>query len=176
MIKVLVAYASKHGATADIAAKIGETLHHKGLQADVLSIADVSTLAPYQAVILGSGVYAGQWLKEASSFLVRNEQALVQIPTWIFSSGPTGEGDPLKLVKGWRLPETLLEHVEHIHPRDVVVFHGEIDTSELNFGEKLIVKGVRAPVGDFRDWAAITQWAFGVAETLLNEPLPNQMT
>lgn len=169
MINVLVAYASKHGATADIAAKIGEVLHHKGLQADVLSIADISTLSRYQAVVLGSGVYAGQWLKEAASFLVKNEPTLAEVPTWLFSSGPTGEGDPVQLVKGWRLPETLLPVTERIHVRDMAVFHGDIDSKELSFGEKLIVKGVRAPVGDFRDWEAITKWATAIAETLMKE-------
>ncbi len=32
--------------------------------------------------------------------------------------------------------------------------------------ENLIVKSVKAPTGDFRDWAAITAWATAIAEAL----------
>lgn len=176
MIKVLVAYATRHGSTTDIAEKIGDTLQSNGLQADVLSIADISTLAGYQAIVLGSAVYAGQWEKEAVDFLTRNERSLAEVPTWFFSSGPTGEGDALELVKGWRFPETLLSIADRIHPRDMTVFHGEINSDRLSFGEKLIVKGVRAKIGDFRDWEAIKKWAIGVAEAILKEVQPHQTT
>jgi menaquinone-dependent protoporphyrinogen oxidase len=176
MNRILVAYASKHGATAEIAEKISQVIRRPELKTDVLSVENVPTLAVYQAVIVGSAVYAGQWRKEAVDFLTKNEAMLTGMPTWFFSSGPTGEGDPDQLVKGWRIPEALQETVERIHPHDIAVFHGDIDTSELSFGEKLIVKGVRAPVGDFRDWKAITNWATGIAETLMKEEMRPQPT
>ncbi len=61
--KILVTYASKYGATAEIAGKIGDVLRQAGLQVDLFSFDGVRDLAPYQAVILGSGVYIGQWNK-----------------------------------------------------------------------------------------------------------------
>ncbi len=165
-IRVLVAYASKHGATRGIAERIGEVLRGAGLEADVLPAGRVTDLSPYGAVVLGSGVYAGSWLKEAAAFLQSNEQALVQRPLWLFSDGPTGEGDPVALMKGWRFPEALLPVAERIGARDIAFFHGVIDMQTLGLGERLIVRALKAPVGDYRDWDAIAAWARGIAEAL----------
>ena len=95
--KVLVAYGSKHGSTAEIAEAIGEAMVEAGLDVEVLSADEVSDLDGYGAVVLGSAVYAGMWQKEAVRFLEANEAALTARPVWIFSSGPTGEGDPVEL-------------------------------------------------------------------------------
>ena len=73
----------------------------------------------------------------------------------MFSSGPTGDGDPVELTKGWRFPAKLESVVEQIHPRDITVFHSALDTQKLNFIEQWMIKNVKAPVGDFRDWEAL---------------------
>jgi menaquinone-dependent protoporphyrinogen oxidase len=166
-IQVLVAYTTKHGATAEIAEKIGQVLRQAGLRADVLPADRVGDLAPYKAVILGSAVYIGRWRKEAVKFLKANEKMLAQRPVWLFSSGPTGEGDPVELVNGWRFPKGLQPIADRIQPRDIVVFHGALDSKKLNFIERWMIKNVKAPVGDFRDWEAITAWAAAVADTLM---------
>jgi menaquinone-dependent protoporphyrinogen oxidase len=162
---ILVAYASKYGATKQIAEKIGQVLTARGLLTDVETVQEVGKLTPYTAVVFGSAVYAGSWLKEAAEFLKEHEAALAARPTWLFSSGPTGEGDPVTMMKGWRFPEALQPIADRIQPRDIAVFHGDIDSSKLNFIEKLIVKGVKAPMGDFRDWDAVERWATGIAQS-----------
>jgi len=166
---VLIAYASKYGATAEIAGKIGEVLRSEGLQVDVQPVDQVSDPASYTAVILGSAIYAGQWRKEAVTFLKAHEQTLTGMPVWFFSSGPTGEGDPVELVKGWRFPEGQQSIADRIQPRDMAVFHGVLDGDKLNFAEKLIIKALKAPFGDFRDWDGITAWATTVANALPQE-------
>src|SRR5258706_14962217 len=98
--KVLVAYATKYGSTEEIAQKIGQVIRQMGLLVDVLSTKRIIDLAPYDAIVLGSAVYAGQWLKEAVAFLETNEQRLAEHPVWLFSSGPTGNGEPGQLMKG----------------------------------------------------------------------------
>jgi menaquinone-dependent protoporphyrinogen oxidase len=163
---VLVAYASKYGATGEIARRIGDTLVRGGLQAKVLPADKVKNLAPYGAVILGSAVYAGQWRKEAAEFLQANEAALKDLPVWLFSSGPTGEGDPVEVMQGWRFPEALQPVADRIKPREVAFFMGVIDTDKLNLPEKLLIKAMRAPTGDFRDWDSIDAWASAIAEQL----------
>lgn len=163
---VLVTYASKYGATEDIAKSIGEVLRQAGLPTDVLPIDRVHNVLPYRAVILGSAVYVGGWRKEAVSFLKSYKHMLAERPVWLFSSGPTGEGDPVELVKGWRIPAKLKPIVEHIQPRDIAVFHGALDTQQLNVIEKWMIKNVKAPVGDFRDWDTINSWARGIADAL----------
>jgi len=165
-IQVLVAYATKHGATAEIAEKIGQVLREARLQVDVLPADRVDDLAPYGAVVLGSAVYAGQWRKDAVTFLEKNEAALAERPVWFFSSGPTGEGDPVALMDGWRFPGAQQPIADRIGPRDIAFFGGELDMEKLNFGERLLVKGIKAPVGDFRDWDVIRTWAETIAATL----------
>lgn len=74
--KILVAYGSKRGSTAEIAEKIGETLRQKGLQVDVLDAGIVNDLTPYNKIILGSSVYIGLWHKNAVRFLKKNIEIL----------------------------------------------------------------------------------------------------
>ena len=161
---ILVTYASKYGATKEIAEKIGEGLQKTGLQADVLPVDNVRDLDAYKAVILGSALYVGSWLKEAIKFLQSNENTLAKRPLWLFSSGPSGEGDPVELVDGQRLPPALQPVADRIRPRDITVFHGNIDAEKLNFIEKFAVKSiVKKPFGDFRDWESISAWTAKIA-------------
>ena len=164
--RVLVAYASKHGMTAEIAGKIGDTLRQSGLPVDVLPVKSVKELAPYKAVVLGSAVYIAMWRKEIVKFLQENEKLLSERPLWVFSSGPMGEGDPAELLQGWRFPEAQRSLIERIKPRDITIFHGAIDLKKMNFLEKWTLKNVKAQTGDFRDWNSITRWAAGIAQAL----------
>ena len=164
--QVLVAYATKYGATAEIAEKIRQVLRLAGLQTDVLPVDRVSNLSSYKAVILGSAVYIGGWRKEAAKFLKVNEKVLAEQLVWLFSSGPTGEGNPVELTEGWHFPKALQPIADRIQPRDIAVFHGVIHKQKLNFIEKWMLNNVKAPLGDFRDWDAITSWATAIADVL----------
>ncbi len=170
---LLVAYASKYGATREIAEKIGEVIGKAGWQVKVLPVDGVRDLNTYTAIILGSAVYIGKWQKEAMKFLQANEKTLADRPVWLFSSGPTGEGDPVELLEGWRLPANMHATVERIRPREVVVFHGNIDPEKVNFIEKQAVKSLKKPFGDFRDWDAITAWTNTIV-IALNSSNPRQ--
>jgi menaquinone-dependent protoporphyrinogen oxidase len=164
---ILVTYASKYGATKEIAEKIGEELSQAGLQADVLPVQGIHDLTPYWAVILGCAVYIGKWLKEAGEFLRGNEKSLAERPLWLFSSGPTGQGDAVALLEGWQLPSDQQSIIDRIQPRNIAVFHGYINPDKLNFIEKWSIKNVvKKPFGDFRDWGVITSWATSIADTL----------
>jgi len=167
--KVLVAYASKYGATEQIAEKIGEVLCQAGLNAEVLSAEDVKDPIVYQAIVLGSAVYIGKWRKQASKFLKENEQILAERPVWLFSSGPTGEGDPVELLQGWTFPDALQPIANRIQPRDITVFHGDVDMEKVNFIERAMIKNIESPVGDFRDWESISAWAKAIANALTDE-------
>lgn len=166
---ILVAYASKHGATAEIAEKIGAVLRENDLAADVRPVAKVDDLRSYAAVILGSGVYIGKWRKEAAKFLLAFEKELAQQPVWFFSSGPTGTGDPVALLQGWKFPKELNKVADRIGPRDTAVFGGRLNAKDLNFLEKRMTRMVKAPLGDFRDWPSIVSWAVSIARELEKE-------
>lgn len=174
MRKILVAFGSKYGATAEIAEVIGQTLMDAGLQVDVIPAEQVQDPAPYAAVILGSAVYAGRWREEAVSFLEQHEALLRHRAVWLFSSGPTGEGDPVELMQGWRFPEAQRPLADRIGPRDIAFFHGLIDPDRLSLGERLLVRALRAPTGDFRDWEGICNWAGEIARALSEERTPRK--
>jgi menaquinone-dependent protoporphyrinogen oxidase len=164
--KILVAYGTKYGSTAEIAERIGQVLQQAGLGAEVKPAEQVDSLEDYTAVVLGSAVYAGQWRKEAAEFLTTNETALAERPLWLFSSGPTGEGDPVELMNGWRFPEALQPVADRLNARDIAFFGGALYPDKMNLAERLLVKSLKAPTGDFRDWAEIQAWAEQIAAAL----------
>jgi menaquinone-dependent protoporphyrinogen oxidase len=172
MINILVTYASKHNSTAEIAKAIGEVLQQANVSTvDIVPVENVEDIADYDAVILGSAVYAGQWQSNAANFLKKHEAELAQLPVWLFSSGPIGEGNPQDLLKGWKFPEALQPIASRIKPHDIALFHGNLDPTTLNPIERIVVKGVKAPTGDFRDWDVIRGWAYNIVQTLQGEPV-----
>jgi menaquinone-dependent protoporphyrinogen oxidase len=152
---ILVAYASKHGATAGIARRIAERLSERGHDARARSVDEIDSLGRPEAVVLGSAVYAGSWRKEAVEFVERHRQELSRVPVWLFSSGPLGD----HVSDEEEQPRQLEEIRRSIAPRDHRTFFGKLDMSTLSFGERMIVKAVKAPEGDFRDWEDIDAWA-----------------
>lgn len=159
---VLVAYASKHGATAGIATAIADRLNELGEVATARSVEDVSDLEGVDAVVLGSAVYAGSWMKEATAFAERYRDTLAGLHVWLFSSGPLGD----EIQDEEEQPKQLAELTETLSPREHRVFFGALDKGKLGFGERMIVKAVKAPEGDFRDWDQIREWAGRIASDL----------
>jgi menaquinone-dependent protoporphyrinogen oxidase len=158
-MKLLVTYASKYGSTAEIAEVIGKELRKRRYEVDIASVEEVGSLTSYDGFVIGSALYAGGWMKPAADFLRANQNVLATRPVWFFSSGPTGQGDPNELMGGWTFPEDLASIREVINPRDVILFHGNINPDKLNFAENMIIKSVKATVGDYRDWLIIRTWA-----------------
>jgi menaquinone-dependent protoporphyrinogen oxidase len=160
-MKVLVSAASKHGSTAEIAAAIGAVLSSEGIEVDVRRPEDVTTLAPYDGVVLGSGVYAGRWLEPIKRLIAREANELAFKPVWLFSSGPIGD-PPKPEVE----PPDMAAARERLHPIDTAIFAGRLDRYDLGFSEKAVVAVVHAPDGDFRDWSSVSEWASKIARTL----------
>jgi menaquinone-dependent protoporphyrinogen oxidase len=163
-MKIMVVAASKHGSTQEIAEAIGAELRQAGHQVAVYEAKDKPTVNGYEAAVIGSAVYAGSWLSEASNFVAENQVALQTIPIWLFTSGPLGEENPQPVGDPTQLPELLAQ----TNARDHRIFVGKLDRDKLNLGEKLIVKVVKAPYGDFRDWQDIRAWAGEIGEALAN--------
>ncbi len=167
MTRILIAYASKHRSTAEIAERIGEILGRSvGRTVDILPADTVTDVSAYDAVVLGSAVYMGQWQPGAADFLNKFEAELAKRPLWIFSSGPTAEGDPVAALKGWRFPEALAPVADRVHPRDITVFGGRLNPSQLSLFDRLVTRFVKAPSGDYRDWNAIRSWATGISQAI----------
>ena len=74
--KVLVAYDSKHGSTADVAAKVGDVLCEQGFRVDIRPALNVEDISPYDAIVLGSPIYYATFLPGALKFLERYRNIL----------------------------------------------------------------------------------------------------
>jgi menaquinone-dependent protoporphyrinogen oxidase len=171
---ILVAYASKHGATQEVAGRIAWRLKAAGQQAEVRSVEAGADLSAYDAFVVGSAAYMGHWLKEAAEFVRRNRAVLATRPLWLFSSGPLGtratDAHGRDLLRAAAEPAEFAEFRQAVHPRDQRVFFGALDPDTLGFCERLLrrLPAGRAalPKGDFRDWAEIEAWAAKIAHDL----------
>jgi menaquinone-dependent protoporphyrinogen oxidase len=165
--RVLVAVASKHGATAEIGDALARDLVESpagvaaGLSAVAIPAARRPSPLPYDAVLLGSAVYAGRWLEEARQYATLYADALRQRRVWLFSSGPVGE-PPFPRDQ----PHDAAPMAALTGAREHRVFPGRLERSRLSIGERAVVSAMRAPVGDFRDWAQIAGWAGEIAAAL----------
>jgi len=166
-MRVLVAYASKNGSTAEIAGRIADELRIHGLAVDCVEAGEVRDLKPYDAVVLGSAVYAKRWRSSARRFLPRHGKTLATLPWWVFSSGPVGEPKPGDdRANGWLEPAKTMAKVERLGAREHVVFGGRVPTQPRNFIERAMAKNTPAEYADRRDWDQIARWADDIATQL----------
>jgi len=175
VVHVLVAYATRHGATQGIAGWIAETLARRGFEVTVRPAAQVGELSVYDAFVVGGAAYGGSWLSEASDFVRHRRHLLVDAPTWLFSSGPLGTGridDRGRDVLAIAEPKEFPEFRTTIRPRDTRVFFGAYDPTARPVGllERVtrLIPAARSglPAGDFRDRASVEAWARCIASSL----------
>ena len=169
-MNILVTVASKHGSTREIGDAIAGELRLHGHRVDMLDAGEVGDVTSYDGVVLGSAIYAGNWLPDAQQFVdvYGPDLARNQVPTWLFSSGPLGTGDP----QPHNDPALVASPMGDVPVREHRIFAGKLDNADLWFGERLIVKIVRAPNGDFRDWEEIRGWAREIAAELVLPSAP----
>ena len=93
MTRILVACASRHGSTAEIAAEIADVLRRDvpGAVVDLRDAAQAGEVAGYDAAVIGSAVYMGRWLPAARDLVEEHREVLSAMPVWLFSSGPVGD-------------------------------------------------------------------------------------
>lgn len=150
-MRVLVAYASKHGGTREIAQLIAGRIRQPDVKVELRAIGDIKEPASADAFVIGSSIYMGHWDKDAVTFVHRNHAAFAGRPFWLFSSGPVGNQERVDPVE---LPT--LEAVVDI--RDHKLFRGVLKMDRMSFAERLIAKAMKMS-GDYRDWPAIEVWA-----------------
>jgi len=158
---ILIAYASKYGATREVAERIAQRLQKAGKQAEAKSVKEIADLGKPEGVIVGSALYQGGWLPEATTFVRKNATALSHIPTWLFSVGPLA-----KEVEDEEQPVELAEFRDKIAHKHHAVFHGALDHTKLDRSDRITMKAAGAPQGDFRNWDAIGTWVDQIAKSL----------
>ncbi|TJZ99570.1 flavodoxin domain-containing protein [Actinacidiphila oryziradicis] len=162
--RVLVAYGTKNGSTAEIAEWIGEELREQHIEVDVRPAADVHGLGlgPYDAVVLGAGLYAGRWQRDAVRFARRHRQALTRCPVWLFSSGPL---DPSATERDLPAAPSVARIVTRLDARGHATFGGRLAEGAQGFVARQILKQGKGD--DFRDCEQIRTWAHGIAARLV---------
>ena len=158
----LVVSASRHGATREIADMIGATIAARGIETDIREVENVAALDGYDAVVVGSAVYMGDWVKPARAFVERHAGELAARPTWMFSSGPIG--DPPK--PGADSAVKVDDLVTAAHAREHRVFAGRLELRRLGLVQRTVARAVHAAEGDYRDWDEIQAWGTSIADAL----------
>jgi menaquinone-dependent protoporphyrinogen oxidase len=162
---VLVAYATKHGSTREVAAAVARTLGEEGLCVEVEPAAGIHDLSGYHGVVVGASLYMGRAHLDARRFLKRHRAALSLLPVAVFGMGPLTmeEGD---VAGSLRQLERALEKTPEVAPFSTAIFGGVVDPAELRFPFSHI------PASDARDWDAIESWSRQVASGLrVREPV-----
>lgn len=162
----LITYASRSGSTAEIAEAIGKTLTQQGLSVDVRSTTDVTDVAYYQSVIVGSAVRQQKWLPEAMQFLNVYQKELAQKPVATFevcmalaTKNPARYRRALQTASAWMAPARNL-----VNPVSEGYFAGVLDLKKIKELRFRIALGAMVrlglfPEGDHRDWDSIHNWA-----------------
>ena len=140
-MNVLVAYASKYGATREIAERLADRMRAAGIEAQAQPVTAVRDLSGYNGFVIGGAAYLGHWLNDATAFVRRTGAVLASQPTWLFSSGPLGtrptdaEGRDLRLAAE---PKEFAEFNETIKPIGTRVFFGALDPGKLGFRDRAV--------------------------------------
>ncbi|KAF0209404.1 MAG: flavodoxin domain-containing protein [Actinomycetota bacterium] len=165
MSTVLVVYGTRTGCTSGIAEKISETLAALGMRADVRPAEDKPDPSAYDAIIVGSGVRAGNWHGSVKEWVTANADTLRAKPTALFTACLTMGTSPEKSDEVRAYTDALTAETGVV-PVDVGLFAGMNVPKTFSLPERLIMKLMKAPEGDFRDFAAVAAWADAVAPKL----------
>jgi menaquinone-dependent protoporphyrinogen oxidase len=151
--RFLVAYATRHGSTQEVAAAIAQALRGAGAEAEVQAARKVRDLSSFDAVVLGAPLYTGRWHRDAHGFLKRHQQSLERLPVAVFALGPR---KPTSASAGtWSRSQEQLDnallHSSWLSPVGIALFGGA-DPPKAKHERR-----------DQRDWAAIRAWATELA-------------
>jgi menaquinone-dependent protoporphyrinogen oxidase len=167
--KVLIAYASRHGSTEGIARRLEAALRAQGVAADAIEADVVRDPEGYDGYVVGSAVYAGQWLGPAKAFVRHYRGLLGRHPLWLFSSGPLSS-DPAERDRA--RPGAIDRLAEELSARGHEVFAGAWDRAAPPVGVMERVMHALPPArdalpdGDFRDWDQVDRFAAVIAGEL----------
>jgi menaquinone-dependent protoporphyrinogen oxidase len=158
--KILVAYTTAAGSTGQVAEAIGQVLKDRGATVDVRPTKEVKDLSPYRAVVLGTGIRAGKVYGKTLKFLEQHQEALSKLPVAYFVVCMT-MADNTEENRG--TVETYVEQMRaqapQVQPLNVGLFAGVMNYKKVPLPLRLIVKAMKVPEGDYRDWDAIRAWA-----------------
>lgn len=169
-MNLLVAYATAHGSTKQVAEAIGERLRSAGFDVTVKAADDVTDVASFDAVVLGSAVHNARWLTPASALAAELRKHPAR-PLWLFSVCTIGEtssflGPRMSRLARRRRPQPD-EAAESGAPHRF--FAGAIEKSHWSRIGRMSFVVAGGHYGDHRDWADIDRWADTIAADLAED-------
>jgi len=162
--RILVAYATRNGSTAEIARAVGRELEKTGAEVTVADIKTVRSLEGYAGVVLGGPLYMGSVDGAVRTFVAKNLRRLSEIPVAAFAVGIAPK-DPKPEAAGQAM-DALNKAIVPLAPVSFVLFAGYLDLAKVNFLMRRFLKMANVPTGDFRDWDAIAAWARDLPEKM----------
>lgn len=158
--RILVTYATRAGATREVAEFIAQVLRVAGAEVDVRLARQVFDLSVYDSVVLGTAIRRGHPLPEAIGFAQRHQVELRGMPVAYFTLGVTMiEDTPQNRQAATEFVQPLL-HIKQ--PVSLGLFAGKVDHTRLSQPIRFFLSFVKAgPMsdGDHRDWTLIRRWA-----------------
>ena len=158
--RVLVAFASKMGSNAELAEVIAGVLREAGHQVDAIAARDVQDVAAYDAIVLGSALYAAHWQRDANRFVAKRRDVLREKALWLWSSGPL---DRVLALKDLPPAANVIEIMGDVPFRGHRTFGGRLDADNPNVDAQILRTH---QVGDFRDWNAVRAYAREIGRAL----------
>lgn len=161
MSDVLVAYGSTGGGTEELAGWIAEELRAAGHDVRLARAGEIDDVTAYDAVVLGSSVYASGWHADCRRFAQRFAGRFTDRPAWVFSSGPLDDSaDTGTLPPGRHAAEAMRD----LPARGHETFGGRL-TAEAHgwlghHGKQVAGQGQG---GDFRNPPRVRAWAREIA-------------
>lgn len=150
---ILVAYATKHGSTGQVAEAIAGHLRERGSPVHLVPAgAAREPVHGYALVVLGTPLYNGRWHRDARRFLKRHRADLARVPVAVFAMGPRTD-DPQSWQRSAAQLDRCLARFPWLAPVSIGVFGG-VDPPDP--------RG-RRPHRDLRDWTSIRAWALNLS-------------
>jgi menaquinone-dependent protoporphyrinogen oxidase len=170
-MNTLIAYASAHGSTAEVAQFIGRILEDKGIQVTVASVETVQDVSPYDVVVLGTAIHASTWLPQMTAFVSNFQTHLGKKPIYFWVNC-------IRVLEQYGHDHVMDNYMVHgllnlLNVRDIAIFAGKLDLTEVDWNERWTLAarydGSTWPSnfdGDFRNWTKIREWAAKVASEI----------
>ena len=149
---VLIAYGSKRGGTAGLAAMIGDAFADAGWEVDVCRAADVHDLTGFDAVVVAGALYMNRWHRDARRFVSRCGARLRELPVWLVSSGPLDDSADAGELPAVRQVAKL---AARIGARGQITFGGRLTPDARGFPASAMA---RTKSGDWRNPDAVRAW------------------
>ena len=163
---VLIAYASRYGATRSIAERIAARVREHGHQVVVHPTDRPVDAAMYDAVVVGSSVYNQAWLPAAQEFVRQNLDALAGRPVWMFSVGAVRNPGRWARIGARKYPQEVRGVRGYVEARDYHYFSGEFYRERVGRLGALMWTLCGGRFGDFRNWSDVDAWANGIVRAL----------